>query len=307
MAPGSAGARILRDTMSEAMNNRTEPTTRSFPVEAPAPPILIRPSRGLAALKLQDLWEYRELIYFLVWRDIKVRYKQTVIGATWVILQPLLTMMVFTVIFGVFVRVPSEGLPYSLFVYTALVPWSYFSQAVSRGAGSLVASTNLIGKVYFPRLVIPIGSVITPIVDFMLSFLILLCLAAWFHIKPTWAIITLPLFFLFTVVTALAVSIWFSALNVRYRDVGHTIPFIIQFWMYASPVVYPISIIPAKWRLIYSINPLVGVIEGFRWALLGKESPNFWAMGISAATVLAILIGGIVYFKRMERTFADVI
>jgi lipopolysaccharide transport system permease protein len=269
--------------------------------------INIRPTRGFSSLGLRDLWEYRELVYFLVWRDIKVRYKQTAIGAAWAILQPLLTMLIFTMIFGVLIRVPSEGLPYSVFVYTALVPWSYFSEAVSRGGSSLVANTNLISKVYFPRLAIPISSVVTPVIDFVLSFFILLGLIAWFNIKPTWAIVTLPIFLLLTMVTALAVSLWFSAANVRYRDVGYTIPFLIQVWMFASPIVYPISIIPARWRLIYSINPLVGVVEGFRWALLGKESPNFWAMGISATSLILLLAGGATYFKRMERSFADVI
>ena len=267
----------------------------------------IRPSKGFSSLRLKDLWEYRELIYFFVWRDVKVRYKQTAIGTAWVILQPLVTMLIFTLIFGILVRVPSEGLPYSVFLYTALVPWSYFSEAISRGGGSVVASTNLISKVYFPRLVIPIASIITPVIDFVLSFFILLGLVTWFNIKPTWAIVTLPLFFLFTVLTALAVSLWFSALNVRYRDVGYTIPFVIQVWMFASPIIYPMNIIPSRWRLLYSINPLVGVVEGFRWALLGKESPNFWTMGISVAGVLLLLTGGILYFRRMERTFADVI
>jgi lipopolysaccharide transport system permease protein len=268
---------------------------------------VIRPTRGFSSLRLKDLWEYRELIYFLVWRDVKVRYKQTAIGTAWVILQPLVTMLIFTAIFGILVGVPSEGLPYSVFLYTALVPWSYFSEAISRGGGSVVANTNLISKVYFPRLVIPIASIITPVIDFVLSFLVLLGLIAWFNIKPTWAIVTLPLFFLFTVMTALAVSLWFSALNVRYRDVSYTIPFVIQIWMFASPIIYPMGIIPFKWRLLYSINPLVGVITGFRWALLGKESPDFWTMGVSIVGILLLLTGGILYFRRMERTFADVI
>jgi lipopolysaccharide transport system permease protein len=267
----------------------------------------IRPTRGLASLKLKDVWEYRELIYFLVWRDVKVRYKQTVLGAAWVIVQPLLTMLIFTLIFGMLIRVPSEGLPYSVFVYTALVPWGYFSDAISRGSGSLVANTNLISKVYFPRLVIPISAVVTPVIDFVLSFFILLGLITWFNIKPTWAIVALPIFLGFTMVTALAISLWFSAANVKYRDVGYTVPFLIQVSMFASPIVYPISIIPGRWRLLYSLNPLVGVIEGFRWALLGKESPNFWAMGISAASLILLLAGGAIYFKRMERSFADVI
>jgi lipopolysaccharide transport system permease protein len=279
----------------------TQPKTETLSVTK------IRPSRGLATLHLGELWEYRELIYFLIWRDIKVRYKQTAIGAAWVIVQPLLTMLIFTIIFGKLIRVPSEGLPYSVFVYTALVPWSYFSEAVSRGGVSLVANTNLVSKVYFPRLVVPISAVVTPVIDFVLSFFILLGLITWFNIRPTWAIVTLPVFLLFTMVTALSVSLWFSAANVRYRDVGYTIPFLVQVWMFASPIVYPISIIPGKWRLLYSLNPLVGVVEGFRWALLGKESPNFWAMGISAASLILLLAGGTIYFKRMERSFADVI
>jgi lipopolysaccharide transport system permease protein len=268
---------------------------------------VIRPTRGFSSLRLKDLWEYRDLMYFLMWRDVKVRYKQTAIGTAWVILQPLVTMLIFTAIFGILVRVPSEGLPYSVFLYTALVPWSYFSEAISRGGGSVVANTNLISKVYFPRLVIPIASIITPVIDFLLSFVILLGLITWFDIRPTWAIMTLPLFFLFTVMTALAVSLWFSALNVRYRDVSYTIPFVIQVWMFASPIIYPIGIIPFKWRLLYSLNPLVGVITGFRWALLGKGSPDFWTMGISLAGVILLLTGGILYFRRMERTFADII
>ncbi len=268
---------------------------------------VIRPTRGFSTLRLKDLWEYRDLIYFLMWRDVKVRYKQTAIGTAWVILQPLVTMLIFTAIFGILVRVPSEGLPYSVFLYTALVPWSYFSEAISRGGGSVVANTNLISKVYFPRLVIPIASIATPVIDFVLSFIILLGLITWFNIRPTWAIVTLPLFFLFTVMTALAVSLWFSALNVRYRDVSYTIPFVIQIWMFASPIIYPMGIIPFKWRLLYSLNPLVGVITGFRWALLGKGSPDFWTMGISIVAVLLLLIGGILYFRRMERTFADII
>ncbi|HVN25427.1 MAG TPA: ABC transporter permease [Syntrophorhabdales bacterium] len=277
------------------------------PADSSAPIIRIRRSRGIAALQLKDLWNYRELVYFLVWRDIKVRYKQTVIGAAWAILQPLVTALIFTLVFGILVGVPSDGLPYAVFLYTALVPWSYFSEGISRGGASVVANTNLISKVYFPRLVIPVASIITPVIDFALSFLILLGLIAWFSITPTWAILTLPLFFLLTVMTALAVSLWFSALNVRYRDVGYTIPFVIQVWMFASPIIYPVTIIPFKWRLLYSLNPLVGVVTGFRWALLGKESPDFWTMGISVAGVLMLLAGGVLYFRQTERTFADVI
>jgi len=272
-----------------------------------APKVVIEPSRGLLHLDLRAVWQYRELLYFLVWRDVKVRYKQTVIGAGWVILQPLLTMVIFTVVFGHLAKIPSDGLPYAIFAYTALVPWNYFSQAMSRSGTSLVGDANLISKVYFPRLIIPLASVVTPAVDFFLPFLILLGLMVWFGIAPTWGVLALPLFLLLALMTALAVGLWLSPLNVKYRDVGYTIPFFSQFWMYASPVVYPVSLVPEKWRLLYSLNPMAGVIEGFRWALLGKESPDFGVMAVSAAAVLVLLVGGIIYFKRMERTFADVV
>ena len=275
--------------------------------ESRAPTVVIEPRRGLFDLDLEAVWEYRELLYFLVWRDVKVRYKQTVIGAAWVILQPLVTMMVFTVVFGYLAQIPSDGLPYPIFAYTALLPWTYFSQALTRGGGGLVGSANLISKVYFPRLIIPLASVVTPAVDFFMPFLILLGLMVWFGIAPTWGVLALPLFLLLALMTALAVGLWLSPLNVKYRDVGYTIPFFSQFWMYASPVVYPVSLVPEKWRLLYSLNPMVGVIEGFRWALLGKESPDFGVMVVSAAVVTVLLLGGIVYFKRMERTFADVV
>ena len=275
--------------------------------EMRAPAVVIEPRRGLFDLDLEAVWEYRELLYFLAWRHVKVRYKQTAIGAAWVILQPLLTMMVFTVVFSYLAKIPSDGLPYPIFAYTALLPWTYFSQALTRGGGSLVGSANLISKVYFPRLLIPLASVLTPLVDFGLSFVILLGLMVWYGIAPTWGVLALPLLLLVALLTALAVSLFLSALNVKYRDVGHIIPFLTQFWMYASPVIYPVSLIPERWRLLYSLNPMVGVIEGFRWALLGKESPDFMAMAVSAAVVLALLLGGVVYFKRMERTFADVI
>jgi lipopolysaccharide transport system permease protein len=268
---------------------------------------IIQPSHGWLSLKLHELWEYRELLFFLVWRDVKVRYKQTVIGTSWAIIQPLMTMVIFTIIFGNFAKIPSDGLPYSIFAYTALLPWNYFSQAISRGGSSLVGSSHLISKVYFPRLIVPLASVVTPLVDFLLSFLVLLGMMVWFRITPTWGILALPLFLLLALVTALAVSLWFSALNVKYRDVGHTIPFLVQFWMYASPVTYPVSLIPEKWRLLYSLNPMTGVIEGFRWALLGKQSPDFGVVIVSALVVLLLLLSGLVYFKRMERTFADVI
>jgi lipopolysaccharide transport system permease protein len=272
-----------------------------------APGILIEPKRRLLQLDLGAVWQYRELLYFLVWRDVKVRYKQTAIGAAWTILQPLMTMAIFTVIFGNFAKIPSDGLPYPVFAYTALLPWTYFAQAIGRSGSSLVGNTSLIKKVYFPRLIIPISAAIAPLVDFAVAFTLLLAMMGWYGIAPTWGLTALPFFLLQALATVLAVSLFLSALNVRYRDVGHAIPFLIQFWMYASPVAYPVSLVPSKWRPLYSVNPMVGIIEGFRWALLGKGSPDFRAMAVSAIVVLGLLVGGLVYFKRMERTFADVI
>ena len=223
--------------------------------------ITIKPSHGWGLPSLRELTECWELLYFLVWRDVKVRYKQTFIGVAWAILQPLMTMMIFTVIFGNFAKLPSDGLPYPIFAFTALLPWNYFSQAISRSGFSLVGDSSLIRKVYFPRLIIPLAAVAAPLVDFFVSFLVLLIMMAWFGIAPSWGLLFLPLFLLLALMTALAVGLWLSALNVRYRDVGHTIPFLLQFWMYASPVAYSISLIPEKWRLLYSLNPMAGVIE----------------------------------------------
>ncbi|HSL05103.1 MAG TPA: ABC transporter permease [Nitrospiraceae bacterium] len=275
--------------------------------EKSLPTFVIQPQRGLDSLEVASLWEYRELLYFLVWRDVKVRYKQSFIGAGWAIFQPAMSMVIFTVIFGNFAKMPSDGLPYAVFAYSALLPWTYFSSALSRSGVGLVSNANLITKVYFPRLIIPLAGVIAPAVDFLFAFLLLLGLMAWYGIAPTWGILALPLFFLLAMTTALAIGLWLSPLHARYRDVGHTIPFLTQFWMFASPVVYPVSLIPESWRLIYSLNPMVGVIEGFRWALLGKGNPDFAPMLVSIAVVLVLLAGGIVFFKRMERTLADVI
>jgi len=272
-----------------------------------APTVVIEPTRRLFDLDLESLWEYRELLYFLVWRDVKVRYKQTMIGVAWVLLQPLLTMLVFTVVFSYLARIPSDGLPYPLFAYTALLPWTYFSQALNRGGSALVANANLISKVYFPRLIIPLSAVVAPAVDLLLSFVLLLGLMVWYGVAPTWGVLALPLFLFLALMTALAVALLLSPLHVSYRDVGYITPFVVQFWMFASPVIYPASLVPEPWRLLYSLNPMVGVIEGFRWALLGKEHPDFMVMGVSAAVVLALLLAGVVCFRRMERTFADVV
>jgi lipopolysaccharide transport system permease protein len=272
---------------------------------ATIPKLVIKPQRGLFQLDLASLWEYRDLLYFLVWRDVKVRYKQTVIGVAWAIIQPLTTMIIFTVVFGKLAKIPSDGLPYPVFAYTALLPWAYFSQALNRSGASLVGSSHLITKVYFPRLMIPLAAATTPVVDFIVSFAILLGLMAYYGISPTLNILYLPFFMLLAILTALSVGLWLSPLNIRFRDVGYIIPFLTQIWMYASPVVYPVSLVPEQWRWAYSLNPMVGVIEGFRWALLGKENPAIAVIGVSASMVLIIFIGGVIFFKRMENTFAD--
>lgn len=289
------------------MNASEQATTPALTESLPPPTFVVEARRGLISLDLRSLWQYRELLYFLIWREVKVRYKQTVIGVGWAVLQPVLTMALFAVIFGRFLRVPTDGLPYPVFAFAALLPWNYFAQAIDRSGNSLVANANLISKVYFPRLIIPLSSVATPAVDFALAFVVLLGIMALYGITPTWGVLLLPAFLLLAVLTALAVSLWLSALNVKYRDVRYAIPFLVQVWMYASPVVYPVSIVPERWRLLYSLNPMAGVIEGFRWALLSHESPDLGVMAISMVVVLALLVGGLVYFKRMERTFADIV
>jgi lipopolysaccharide transport system permease protein len=274
---------------------------------ARVPTVVIQPAKGLFHLELGALWRYRELLRSLVWRDIKVRYKQTAIGAGWAILQPLLTMVIFTVVFGNLAKIPSDGLPYPIFTYTAILPWTYFAQGLNRSGNSLVGSAHLITKVYFPRLLMPLSALGAPTVDFLFSFLILLGLMAWYGIIPTWSVLALPLLLLLAILTAITAGLWLSPINVKYRDVSYTLPFLTQVWMYASPVVYPVSLVPEQWRWLYSLNPMVGVIEGFRWALLGKQSPDLMVVAMSASVVLAFFFGGIVFFKRMERMFADVV
>lgn len=259
------------------------------------------------ALNLRDLWTYRELLYFLAWRDVKVRYKQTVLGAAWAVLQPMLTMLVFSIIFGRLAGVPSDGLPYPVFAYCALLPWQLFAHALTESGNSLVANQQLITKVYFPRLVIPISAVLAGLVDFVIAFIVLLGLMFYYGIVPTVAILVLPLFLLLALATALAVGLWLSALNVQYRDVHYTLPFLLQFWFFVTPIAYSSSLVPARWRALYGLNPMAGVVEGFRWALLGKAGGVEPLVVVSALTVSAFLVGGLIYFKRMERTFADVV
>jgi lipopolysaccharide transport system permease protein len=271
------------------------------------PSVLIAPRKNWFDLDLRGIYEYRELLYFLAWRDVKVRYKQAAIGVGWVVLQPLMTMVVFTVIFGRFAKLPSDGLPYPIFTFTALLPWNYFAQAIAQSSTSVVRNSGLVTKVYFPRLIMPIASTIAPLIDFAVGFVVLLGMMAWYGVTPGWGLLALPLYLLLVLLTSLATCLFLSPLNVRYRDVEHAIPFLMQVWMYASPVVYSVRIVPEKWRALYSLNPMVGVIEGFRWALLGNGSPDFVVMAVSAVMVTVLLVAGLVFFRRMERTFADVI
>lgn len=270
-------------------------------------PIVIRPSSGWISLKLRDLWVYRELLYFLAWRDIKVRYKQTAIGVVWVVLQPMMIMAVCSIFFGLLARVPSDGFPYPLFIFTGLLPWQLFAGALGDCSSSLVTNQNLITKIYFPRLVIPIAAVLPRVVDFVCAFFVLVAMIFYYGISPTWALWTLPLFILLAITISFAVGLWLSALNVEYRDVRYVVPFITQFWFFISPVAYPSSLVPERWRLLYGLNPMVGVVEGFCWALLGKtEAPGPW-VAVSLVVTLVLLIGGLYYFRRMEKTFADVV
>ena len=269
--------------------------------------IVVKPSKGWISLKLKELCEYRELLYFMAWRDIKVRYKQTVLGAAWAIIQPFFTMVVFSIFFGRLAKVPSDGLPYPIFAYAALVPWTFFANGLNQASNSLVGSANLIKKVYFPRLVVPISSVISGVVDFVLAFAVLLGMMLFYGILPTVKILWLPLFVLLIFVTALGVGFWLSALNVQFRDVRYTVPFLTQFWLFATPIAYPSSLLSEPWRTLYGINPMVGVVEGFRWALLGTDTAPGPIIIVSTLAALTLLVGGAFYFKRMERTFADVV
>lgn len=268
---------------------------------------LVCATKGWAPLRLGELWKYRELLYFLVWRDVKVRYKQTILGAAWAVLQPLLTMIIFTLVFGRLAKVPSEGVPYPIFSYCALVPWTLFAFALAESGNSLVANQQLVTKVYFSRLVIPVAPVLAGLVDFSVAFVLLLGMMAYYGVHPGIAIVTLPLFVLLAIATALGAGLWLSALNVEYRDVRYTIPFLTQFWLFASPIAYPSSAVPAKWRALYGLNPMAGVVEGFRWALLGTHKPSAAMVLVSSAVVVFLIFGGLIYFRRVEKTFADVV
>ncbi len=295
-------------TSGEAIKRREAEGEASAASGAPQHEVLIEPSRGWTSLKLHELWEYRELLYFLAWRDIKIRYKQTALGAAWAVLQPLLTMLIFALFFGRLAGMPSDGVPYPLFAFAALVPWTFFANGLTQSSNSLVGSANLIKKVYFPRLVVPISVVLGGLPDFALSFLVLLGLMIYYGIYPPLSlIIWLPLLLLLALVTALGCGLWLSALNVKYRDVRYIVTFLTQIWMFATPVVYPASLLSGRWRLIYSINPMVGVVEGFRWALLRTNAAPWTTMLVSTTTAVLILVTGTFYFRRMEKTFADIV
>lgn len=269
--------------------------------------VFIRPTTGLAALNLGDLWTYRELVFFMIWRDIKVRYKQTFLGAAWAVIQPLLTMLIFNFVFGTVAKVPTDGVPYPIFSYTALLPWGLFTTALNTASRSLTANQNMVTKIYFPRLVLPLASVLGGLVDFAIAFLILIGLLFYYRVTPTAAVWTLPVFIVLALVTALGVALWLSAINVQYRDVNYVLPFLTQFWLFLTPVAYSAKVISEKWQMVYSLNPMAGVVNGFRWALLGTDTGPGTTMGISAGIAVLVLVSGLFYFRSMERTFADTI
>jgi lipopolysaccharide transport system permease protein len=276
-------------------------------VSVEVPVTVIEPSKGWVSLRLGALWRFRELLYFLIWRDVKVRYKQTLLGAAWAILQPLATMMVFSIFFGKLARMPSDGVPYPLFAYVALVPWTFFANGLTLSSNSLVANQTLLRKVFFPRLVIPVSAVASGLLDFAIAFVVLLGLAAKYGVTPTAHMVWIPLLVLLALVTALGVGLWFAALNVLYRDIQYVVPFLVQVWLYATPIVYPSSLVPERWRTLYAINPMVGVVEGFRWALLGTGTAPGPMMVVSSAAAVAILIAGLFFFRRMEKSFSDMV
>jgi lipopolysaccharide transport system permease protein len=271
------------------------------------PLLVIQPLKGLVSLNVSELWKHREVLYFLIWRDIKVRYKQTALGAAWAIIQPLFTMLVFSIFFGRLAKVPSDNLPYTLFSYSALVPWMFFATGLSQASNSLVSSSNLITKVYFPRLVVPMASVLAGLLDLAISGVTLVFMMAYYHRGTMAHVVWVPALLLLALVTSVGVSFWFSALNVKYRDIRHVLPFVVQLWMFATPIAYPGSLVPEKFRLFYALNPMTGVIEGFRWALLGTNTAPGIMLVISSIIAVLVLISGAYFFRRMETTFADVV
>jgi lipopolysaccharide transport system permease protein len=276
-------------------------------VARPLPIIRIEPTEGWISLKLRELWEFRELLYFLIWRDVKVRYKQTVLGIGWALIQPFFSMVVFSIFFGGLAKVPSDGIPYPIFSLTALVPWAFFANGLGKASNSLVGNSNLIKKVYFPRLSIPIANVLSGLIDLILAFVMLIGMLFYYRIMPTTNVIWLPLFVLLALITSLGVSLWLSAMNVQFRDVQYVIPFITQLWLFITPIAYPSSLLSETWRTVYAINPMVGVVEGFRWALLGTNTDLSSTIVVSSIVACILLVSGAFYFRRLERTFADVV
>jgi lipopolysaccharide transport system permease protein len=269
--------------------------------------LVIEPPRRWQAINVGELSAYRELLYFLTWRDVKVRYKQTAIGAAWAVLQPFLTMVVFAMIFGAFIRVPTDGLPYPVFAYAGLLPWNFFASSLSRASSSLVNDASLISKVYFPRLLLPVSAVLSMTIDFAIAFIILLVMMGWYGITPGIAVLTLPFFLLLAFIAALGCGFWLSAMNVRYRDIAYVTPFLIQVWLFITPVAYPSSIIPERWKALYGLNPMAGVVEGFRWALLNTAEAPEATILVSIGVVVLLFLGGLFWFRRMEQEFADVV
>lgn len=267
---------------------------------------VIEPPAGLFSLNLGEVWRYRDLLLLLAWRDISARFRQSLVGYGWAVLKPLLSALIFTLVFSVFVRVKTD-VPYPIFAFAALIPWMYFAGSLSSVTGSVVAGGSLLTKVYFPRLVLPLASVIVGLVELLLQLIVLAGLMVWYQYAPGWPLLCLPLFIGLTILTALACGIWLTAMNVRYRDIGMAVPFLIQIWMYLCPIVYPVSLVPDKYRTLYAINPMVGVIEGFRWSLLGTAAPNWQMIGVSFTVLFVLLLGGLAYFRKVETTFADVI
>jgi lipopolysaccharide transport system permease protein len=269
--------------------------------------VRIRPDRGWLDLDLHAIWRYRELLVVLMLRDIQVLYKQAVLGVAWAVLQPVFACLIFSIVFGYFARIPSDGIPYPVFAYAGLLPWTYFAEAVRRSGLGLLTDAELVRKVYFPRLITPLANVVTPLVDFCIAFLVLLALMAFYGMAPSWKFLLVPPLMIVAALLALAIGLWVAPLNVRFRDIKHMLPVMIQIGMYASPIVYPLSMVPEQWQWAYSLNPMVGVIEGFRWAVFDQGDPNFMAIGIGGAIILLLLFGGLIFFRRMERSFADVI
>jgi lipopolysaccharide transport system permease protein len=308
---------MTQESLSEANRPSLQETTtaKSNQQSEDELVLFIRPSRGWSAINLKEIWHFRELVYFLIWRDVKVRYKQTALGAAWAIIQPFLTMVVFTIFFGKLAKIPSDNVPYPIFSYTGLLPWGLFVKALSDTGHSLVSHRAMITKIYFPRLVIPLASVLSGVVDFALAFFVLIGIMIYYNYAPgstyqiniTPSVLTLPLFLILTLITALGVGLWLSALNVIYRDINYIIPFLTQFWLFITPIAYPSSMVPIKWQLLYAINPMTGVVEGFRWALLGTGTAPGPILAVSTTIAVVTLISGLFYFSRMERTFADTV